>query len=216
MNPPQPTTRDPVCGMSVDPAKTQYTHEHEGTKYYFCAPACREQFIADPTKFLPKAQPVVVRKRPALGKELMIAGGIFVAVVAVLIMGRGIAKQQTTKNSDAVVMGQSAGKHEAVDAGQGNVITTVTHEPNKSSDQETAFTVALNTHSVNLTTFNPNEQIRLQEGDQEVAPSEAVASGERSEHHQNYQVTFPVQATPVMFVLIRNVAGVSRTLPFNL
>lgn len=113
-------------------------------------------------------------------------------------------------------MGQSAGKHEAVDGGQGSVITTATHNPEKSTDQETTFTVALSTHSVDLTSFNPAEQIRLQEGDQEIAPSTATASGERSEHHQNYRLTFPVQATPVMFVLIRNVSGVSRALPFYL
>lgn len=202
--------------MSVDPAKTQYSHHHGGLTYYFCAPACREQFVENPEKFLAQVPSIAGRKHPALGKEILVAGGVFVAVVALLIMGRGIAKQQTANNSNAVVMGSSAGKHEAVDDGQGSVITTAAHDSEKSSNQETTFTVSLNTHSVDLTSFNPTAQIRLQTGDQEIVPSVATASGDRSEHHQNYQVTFPVRSTPVMFVLIRNVAGVSRTLPFNL
>src|ERR1700722_533194 len=48
--------KDPVCGMSVDPARAKATYEHAGEKYYFCCPGCRERFIADPNKYLmPKA-----------------------------------------------------------------------------------------------------------------------------------------------------------------
>jgi len=43
---------DPVCGMTVDPAKTPHHHLHDGTRYHFCNPRCREKFIADPAKYL--------------------------------------------------------------------------------------------------------------------------------------------------------------------
>jgi Cu+-exporting ATPase len=46
------TERDPVCGMSVNPATAQHTHEHGGAKYYFCAGSCEEKFKADPRKYL--------------------------------------------------------------------------------------------------------------------------------------------------------------------
>jgi len=30
--------KDPVCGMSVDPAQAKATAEHQGRTYYFCCP----------------------------------------------------------------------------------------------------------------------------------------------------------------------------------
>jgi P-type Cu+ transporter len=47
---------DPVCGMTVDPAKTQHTHVHAGTTYYFCCGGCRAKFIADPQRYLAKSE----------------------------------------------------------------------------------------------------------------------------------------------------------------
>ena len=49
---PKGDIRDPVCGMTVDPATAKYTAEHSGATYYFCSGGCREKFIADPTRFL--------------------------------------------------------------------------------------------------------------------------------------------------------------------
>jgi Cu+-exporting ATPase len=37
---------DPICGMTVDPAKTQWTHEAHGTTTYFCCAGCRDRFVA--------------------------------------------------------------------------------------------------------------------------------------------------------------------------
>ena len=44
--------RDPVCGMSVDPAKTPHRAEHDGRRYFFCGARCRERFIAEPARYL--------------------------------------------------------------------------------------------------------------------------------------------------------------------
>ncbi|MBK9240054.1 MAG: YHS domain-containing protein [Acidobacteria bacterium] len=44
---------DPVCGMTVDPAKNKGgSFEFEGTTYYFCGQGCRLKFEADPTGWL--------------------------------------------------------------------------------------------------------------------------------------------------------------------
>jgi P-type Cu+ transporter len=45
---------DRVCGMKVDPAKTQHRHGHDGHPYFFCSAGCRSKFIADPQKYLAK------------------------------------------------------------------------------------------------------------------------------------------------------------------
>lgn len=56
-----PTALDPVCGMTVDPAKTAHHAHHNGTEFHFCSAGCLAKFKADPPKYLagkPRAQPV--------------------------------------------------------------------------------------------------------------------------------------------------------------
>ena len=50
--------RDPVCGMTVDPAAGKPTAEHEGHTFHFCSEGCRTKFQADPHAFLTATDPV--------------------------------------------------------------------------------------------------------------------------------------------------------------
>ncbi|MCS7050071.1 MAG: XdhC family protein [Thermomicrobium sp.] len=43
---------DPVCGMAVDPRTSRHVVEYRGRQYYFCCPACRRLFEADPEAYL--------------------------------------------------------------------------------------------------------------------------------------------------------------------
>jgi Cu+-exporting ATPase len=43
---------DPVCGMEVNPASAAGQSEHEGQTFYFCSPACKQKFDADPKRYL--------------------------------------------------------------------------------------------------------------------------------------------------------------------
>lgn len=53
--------RDPVCGMTVDPAHAKHQAEHHGETFYFCAQRCKETFLADPARYLrPSAEPAPV------------------------------------------------------------------------------------------------------------------------------------------------------------
>ncbi len=56
---PAGAAKDPVCGMTVDPAKTPHSHGHEGAAYYFCGAGCLAKFRADPERYLapPAAAP---------------------------------------------------------------------------------------------------------------------------------------------------------------
>jgi xanthine dehydrogenase accessory factor len=45
---------DPVCGMTVD-VGTAKQADHAGSTFYFCCPACRKQFLADPERYLSPA-----------------------------------------------------------------------------------------------------------------------------------------------------------------
>ncbi|MES0075219.1 heavy metal translocating P-type ATPase [Mesorhizobium sp. M0058] len=50
--------RDPVCGMSVDPAAGKPTAEHGGRLFHFCSEGCRTKFVAGPEKYLTATDPV--------------------------------------------------------------------------------------------------------------------------------------------------------------
>ncbi len=49
------TVKDPVCGMTVDPATAKYRTEHDGATYYFCSEGCLKKFTADPQRYLAPA-----------------------------------------------------------------------------------------------------------------------------------------------------------------
>ena len=51
-----PTVKDPVCGMTVDPAKTPHHAEHRHKNYHFCSAGCRSKFVAEPERYLGKTK----------------------------------------------------------------------------------------------------------------------------------------------------------------
>lgn len=47
---------DPVCGMTLDSAKSAATESRQGQTYYFCSPSCHDKFQADPDRYVKKEQ----------------------------------------------------------------------------------------------------------------------------------------------------------------
>ncbi|MBV9814495.1 MAG: YHS domain-containing protein, partial [Alphaproteobacteria bacterium] len=45
-------TKDPVCGMTVEPATAKHRSEHADQTYFFCSGRCRERFEEEPTRYL--------------------------------------------------------------------------------------------------------------------------------------------------------------------
>jgi Cu+-exporting ATPase len=61
--------KDPVCGMTVDPATAKHTAEFAGATYYFCCAGCREKFLAEPRRY--------VAEKPAAPPQTLPAGTIY-------------------------------------------------------------------------------------------------------------------------------------------
>ncbi len=58
VKPPAATSvKDPVCGMTVNPATAKHRTEYAGTQYYFCCAGCLQKFQADPEKYLSRKAP---------------------------------------------------------------------------------------------------------------------------------------------------------------
>lgn len=43
---------DPVCHMTIDPAKAAGKSTHGATTYHFCSSGCKKKFDADPHRYL--------------------------------------------------------------------------------------------------------------------------------------------------------------------
>ena len=48
----QQLERDPVCGMMVEPHRTPWHEQYEGTTYWFCNPRCASKFRAHPARYV--------------------------------------------------------------------------------------------------------------------------------------------------------------------
>ncbi|WP_275190758.1 heavy metal translocating P-type ATPase [Bradyrhizobium sp. CSA112] len=44
--------RDPVCGMTVNPATSKHRFDYRGETFHFCSAGCRTKFAADPVAYL--------------------------------------------------------------------------------------------------------------------------------------------------------------------
>jgi Cu+-exporting ATPase len=55
---------DPVCGMTVDPAKTPHKTTYQDTEYFFCSAGCRTKFITSPAKYLEPAATTAAEPMP--------------------------------------------------------------------------------------------------------------------------------------------------------
>ena len=67
--------RDPVCGMTVDPARAAASADFGGTLYYFCCAKCAEKFRSDPEKYLTAKVPEAVHGS-AVSTQFAQLGGI--------------------------------------------------------------------------------------------------------------------------------------------
>ena len=61
--------KDPVCGMTVDPAKAAATVEHGGARYFFCSQGCATKFRTDPQKYLAPKLPTSPTAPPTQAEQ---------------------------------------------------------------------------------------------------------------------------------------------------
>ena len=59
------TTKDPVCGMVVEPPQARGKAKYQGDTYYFCSPGCMQKFMASPMKYAVAAGMMPASSLPA-------------------------------------------------------------------------------------------------------------------------------------------------------
>jgi Cu+-exporting ATPase len=53
--------KDPVCGMTVDPARAKARANHDGSTYFFCCESCATKFRGNPQKYLSATAPAPMK-----------------------------------------------------------------------------------------------------------------------------------------------------------
>ncbi|MCC6487122.1 MAG: heavy metal translocating P-type ATPase [Candidatus Hydrogenedentes bacterium] len=75
--------KDPVCGMTVDPARAKASSQHEGETYYFCCTGCKTKFDADPARYLGMpAEAAPAAKDPVCGMSVNPVKAVHIATHA--------------------------------------------------------------------------------------------------------------------------------------
>lgn len=141
----------------------------------------------------------------------MTAAGVF-------FRRQGANGSPASVSATGAIVGTAVGADEVADNGAGNVTASAKYERAKSTAEQIVFTVALNTHSVDLSSFNPAQDILLRASSSEGGKGTLVEdpSGQSS-HHRSFQLSFPRPKGDQVTIIVRNVAGVAqRELPFTL
>ncbi len=151
-------------------------------------------------------------------KQVLIAGVvILVGIGAFLVLKKSPFNPPLSPYGGSPEVGQKgeqgglaskAPTNEKTDAGEGNVTFGASFIITQGA---TIFTVSLNTHTVNLDSFNPAQQITLKRANgKAMVPVSVTPQGEG--HHRSYTVSFP-RTEPPFSLIVTNLAGIpARTL----
>jgi len=61
---PEQGVKDPVCGMTVDPATAEHRATHRGQSFFFCSKGCHDKFEANPAAYVGKAEALPAKQPP--------------------------------------------------------------------------------------------------------------------------------------------------------
>ncbi|HLZ96022.1 MAG TPA: permease [Candidatus Dormibacteraeota bacterium] len=120
--------RDPVCGMSVDPATAAEHADHAGATYHFCSARCRSEFERDPARHLSRSRAAVGQKVSHGNTALMGQGaemeseGTAVDPVCGMTVNKRTAEFRTFRGDDAYYF-CSAGCKQAFDKDPAKYLT---------------------------------------------------------------------------------------------
>jgi len=64
------TTKDPVCGMTVDSIQARGKAQYRGESFLFCSPDCMQKFMAAPAKYVEAGKSTPAAPAPAALKKL--------------------------------------------------------------------------------------------------------------------------------------------------
>lgn len=132
-----------------------------------------------------------------------------VVVCAIILLATGAAIAIAVQNDDATAPSRIALSPVSVPLQQNNegpVDVKVTHDAKQSTEKTHVFTVVLDTHSGDLSTFDTQTNIMYRSSQGQEIPPQSIG-GDRETHHRTITVTFANTALPGTLV-VKNLRGV--------
>ena len=143
---------------------------------------------------------------------LAVAGIVLAAVVGGIIWYRMPSQTATAVQPVRAVVNATSAQATQTDGlsvrenSDGDVTVSITPVIISESASTWKFDIAINTHTVDMSAFNPQTQIVLQDGTgNNVTPSNIATEG--SGHHQTLKVSFPKVVSPWKLI-VRDLAGI--------
>lgn len=127
--------------------------------------------------------------------------------VIFLIITFSIYDWQSTSNSENAKIIKQSPSNLKLEKEEADVTASVEYLKEKSDNKEIAFSIALDTHSVNFNSFIFSKDITLEKDQQLLLPLSSNESG--SGHHRKAELSFAKVNTPFTIV-IRNVSDIKR------
>lgn len=62
--------KDPVCGMTVDPASADLKYDYNGKTYFFCCRSCLNKFQKEPEKYLMQQEKITATPQPVYSSQV--------------------------------------------------------------------------------------------------------------------------------------------------
>lgn len=127
---------------------------------------------------------------------------VIIAVIAISDWNKSSSAPNQTNNSN--LTNNSLSKQEKEEA---NVTVLVEYLAAKSDDKTMTFKVSLDTHSVELDSFDFEKDIFLEAGGKISNPVKIITSG--SGHHRSAEVTFE-KTSPPFTIVLKNLVNINR------
>lgn len=145
---------------------------------------------------------------------------LILIIIVLLTLGIGIfqwnqtnpVSQNSGQDTSGVILNEVKGSPDGggiqkLEKGEGNVTVLVEYLAEKSNKSNMVFRIALDTHSVDLDSFDFRKDINLEKDGQSFPPQ--LVSQEGSGHHRSAEITFPITSTPFNIV-VKNLSNIPR------
>lgn len=159
----------------------------------------------------------------SLPKEWLILAviAITIAVIALLDWNKSSSQPSQTNNSNLGIKDTSDGGKTTIltpprwsnqnsakqEKEEANVTVEVEYLAVKSDGKNITFNIALNTHSVNLDSFDFQKDIVLEKDGKSTTPSKISTNG--GGHHRSSEIVFP-NTSPPFTIVLKNLANINR------
>lgn len=142
----------------------------------------------------------------SLPKEWLILVVIAITIAVIVLLDWNKSSSQPNQTNNSNLTNNSLSKQEKEEA---NVTAGVEYLAAKSDGKNIVFNIVLNTHSVELDSFDFQKDIVLEKNPEASGSNPVKVTTNGSGHHRSAEVTFE-KTSPPFTIVLKNLANINR------